>query len=69
MSPAVADSRDEQGTDLTLSCSGAASNLTPLYISEISPPAIRGRLVGMFEMGWQSALPLSPFVNSLSEGR
>jgi len=36
-------------------CSGAASNLTPLYISEISPPAIRGQLVGMYEIGWQSA--------------
>jgi sugar porter (SP) family MFS transporter len=32
---------------------GAASNLTPLLISEISPPAIRGQLVGMYEIGWQ----------------
>lgn len=32
---------------------GAASNLTPIYISEISPPAIRGRLVGLYELGWQ----------------
>lgn len=32
---------------------GAASNLTPLYISEISPAAIRGQLVGMYEIGWQ----------------
>ncbi|SCZ96380.1 BZ3500_MvSof-1268-A1-R1_Chr8-2g10156 [Microbotryum saponariae] len=32
---------------------GAASNLTPLYISEIAPPAIRGQLVGMYECGWQ----------------
>ncbi|GAA5988557.1 hypothetical protein JCM10908_003620 [Rhodotorula pacifica] len=32
---------------------GAASNLTPLYISEIAPPAIRGQLVGMYELGWQ----------------
>ncbi|TNY22236.1 general substrate transporter [Rhodotorula diobovata] len=32
---------------------GAASNLTPLYISEISPPAIRGQLVGAYEIGWQ----------------
>lgn len=32
---------------------GAASNLTPLYISEISPPAIRGQLIGMYEIGWQ----------------
>lgn len=32
---------------------GAASNLTPIYISEISPPSIRGRLVGLYELGWQ----------------
>lgn len=32
---------------------GGASNLAPIYISEISPPAIRGRLVCMFELGWQ----------------
>ena len=32
---------------------GAASNLTPIYISELAPPAIRGRLVGLYEMGWQ----------------
>ncbi|KAL8292485.1 hypothetical protein RQP46_001097 [Phenoliferia psychrophenolica] len=32
---------------------GAASNLTPLYISEISPPAIRGQMVGMYEIAWQ----------------
>ncbi len=35
---------------------GAASNLTPLYISEIAPPAIRGQLIGMYEIG----KPLSP---------
>ena len=33
---------------------GGCSNLTPIYISEVAPPAIRGRLVGMFELGWQS---------------
>lgn len=32
---------------------GAISSLIPIYISEISPPAIRGRLVGMWEIGWQ----------------
>lgn len=32
---------------------GGASNLVPMYISELSPPAIRGRLVGMYELGWQ----------------
>ncbi|KAI5803690.1 general substrate transporter [Geopyxis carbonaria] len=33
---------------------GAASNLTPIYIAEVAPPAIRGRLVGLYELGWQA---------------
>lgn len=32
---------------------GATSMVTPIYISEISPPSIRGRLVGLYEVGWQ----------------
>jgi sugar porter (SP) family MFS transporter len=32
---------------------GGTSNLSPIYISEISPPAIRGRLVGLYEFAWQ----------------
>ncbi|TGO16914.1 hypothetical protein BTUL_0022g00150 [Botrytis tulipae] len=32
---------------------GGCSSLAPIYISEISPPATRGRLVCMFELGWQ----------------
>lgn len=32
---------------------GAASNLSPIFCSEISPPAIRGRLVGLYELAWQ----------------
>ena len=32
---------------------GGASMLTPIYISEISPPAVRGCLVGIYELGWQ----------------
>jgi MFS family permease len=32
---------------------GAASNMVPIYISELSPPAVRGRLVGIYELGWQ----------------
>lgn len=32
---------------------GGISNLIPIYISELSPPAIRGRLVGFYEIGWQ----------------
>ncbi|OCT53313.1 putative quinate permease [Cladophialophora carrionii] len=32
---------------------GGASNLSPIYCSEVAPPAIRGRLVGLYEMAWQ----------------
>ncbi|KAK4229232.1 quinate permease [Podospora fimiseda] len=32
---------------------GGSSNLVPIYISELSPPAVRGRLVGIYELGWQ----------------
>lgn len=32
---------------------GISSNLTPIYIAEVAPPAIRGRLVGLYELGWQ----------------
>ena len=32
---------------------GGCSNMTPIYISELSPPAVRGRLVGIYELGWQ----------------
>ncbi|KAF2127322.1 general substrate transporter [Dothidotthia symphoricarpi CBS 119687] len=32
---------------------GAASNMVPIYIAELSPPAVRGRLVGIYELGWQ----------------
>jgi MFS family permease len=32
---------------------GAGSNICPIYISEMAPPAIRGRLVGVYELGWQ----------------
>lgn len=32
---------------------GACSMVTPIYISEISPPAMRGRIVGIYELGWQ----------------
>jgi MFS family permease len=42
---------------------GAASNLAPIYVSEISPPAIRGRLVGLYELGWQSAGVVGFWIN------
>jgi MFS family permease len=32
---------------------GGCSMIVPIYISELAPPAIRGRLVGMYEFGWQ----------------
>lgn len=32
---------------------GGASNLSPIYNAEIAPPAIRGRLVGLYELSWQ----------------
>lgn len=32
---------------------GGCSGLAPIYISEISPSAIRGKLVGCFELSWQ----------------
>ncbi|EEU40651.1 uncharacterized protein NECHADRAFT_33844 [Fusarium vanettenii 77-13-4] len=56
---------------------GGCSNMTPIYISELAPPAVRGRLVGLYELGWQAGglvgfwinyginkhMPLSPGVN------
>ncbi|KAF8873773.1 general substrate transporter [Infundibulicybe gibba] len=32
---------------------GVASNLAPIYVAEIAPARIRGRLVGLYELGWQ----------------
>lgn len=32
---------------------GGCSGLAPIYISEISPASIRGKLVGCFELSWQ----------------
>ena len=32
---------------------GGCSMIVPIYISEIAPPAVRGRLVGIYELGWQ----------------
>lgn len=36
-----------------ISGSPANEHQVPIYISEIAPPAIRGRLVGTYELGWQ----------------
>lgn len=32
---------------------GGASMVVPIYIAELAPPAVRGRLVGLYELGWQ----------------
>lgn len=32
---------------------GFSTNLTPVYLSEISPPAIRGRVIALYEIGWR----------------
>lgn len=32
---------------------GFLTNLTPVYLSEISPPAIRGRVIALYEIGWR----------------
>ncbi|KAF5317931.1 hypothetical protein D9619_012212 [Psilocybe cf. subviscida] len=44
-------------------CVGAASNLAPIYISEVSPAAIRGRLIGLYELGWQIGAVIGFFIN------
>lgn len=42
---------------------GSSSLIVPQYISECSPPAIRGRLVGLFEVVLQCALVIGFWVN------
>ncbi|KAK9380002.1 quinate permease, partial [Kockiozyma suomiensis] len=42
---------------------GGISNLIPIYVSELSPPAIRGRLVGMWEVGWQIGALVGFWIN------
>ncbi|KAK7983440.1 quinate permease [Apiospora arundinis] len=32
---------------------GGMSNIVPIYCSELAPPAVRGRIVGIYELGWQ----------------
>lgn len=43
---------------------GIASILAPLYISEIAPAAIRGRLVSIYQLGIVSGILLIYFVNA-----
>jgi len=49
----VRAARDTGGQPLTFSSSSCNSAVAPVYLSEISPPAIRGRLVGFYEIGYQ----------------
>ena len=35
----------------------------PIYISEVSPAAIRGRLIGLYELGWQIGAVIGFFIN------
>lgn len=44
---------------------GIASILSPLYIAEISPPLIRGRLVGLQQLAIVTGILLAYFTNSL----
>lgn len=51
------------GRVLTGLAIGASSTLLPIYIAECSPAAIRGRLVGIFEIMLQIALVFGFWVN------
>lgn len=42
---------------------GVASNIIPIFLSELAPPAIRGRLVGLYELGWQIGGLLGFWIN------
>ncbi|KAL0576054.1 hypothetical protein V5O48_005912 [Marasmius crinis-equi] len=42
---------------------GIASNLAPIYVAEIAPPAIRGRLIGMYELCWQIGGTIGFWIN------
>ncbi|KAG8631770.1 hypothetical protein KVT40_000910 [Elsinoe batatas] len=42
---------------------GAVAPVIPVYIAEVSPPSIRGRLVGFFEIGSQGAQMCGFWVN------
>ena len=46
---------------------GGASNLTPICIFELAPPAIRRRLVGPYELGWQAGGLVGDWIN-VSDG-
>ncbi|GAB1206358.1 hypothetical protein APSETT445_005043 [Aspergillus pseudonomiae] len=50
-------------TDCAMQAVGAASMLVPLYTAECSPPQIRGRLVGIFEIGVQVGMCIGFWIN------
>ncbi|TQV96725.1 sugar transporter [Cordyceps javanica] len=45
---------------------GAASLIVPVYIAEVSPPSIRGRLIGIFEIASQGGGMLGFWINYAS---
>lgn len=47
---------------------GLASILAPMYISEIAPPAIRGKLVSIYQLGIVTGILLIYFVNAAIAG-
>ncbi|KAF4968461.1 hypothetical protein FSARC_4155 [Fusarium sarcochroum] len=42
---------------------GASAPVIPVYIAEVAPPAIRGKLIGFFEIGSQGAQMIGFWVN------
>ncbi|CEJ93286.1 Putative Quinate permease [[Torrubiella] hemipterigena] len=46
---------------------GAASLIVPVYIAEVSPPSIRGRLIGIFEVASQGGGMLGFWINYTSD--
>ncbi|KAK8064583.1 quinate permease [Apiospora phragmitis] len=42
---------------------GGMSNIVPIYCSELAPPAVRGRIVGIYELGWQLGGLLGFWIN------
>lgn len=42
---------------------GGCSGLAPIYVSEISPAAIRGKLVGCWEISWQVGGMIGYWIN------
>ncbi|KAI5480441.1 MFS transporter, quinate permease [Pseudohyphozyma bogoriensis] len=44
-------------------CVGGVTTVCPVYLAELSPPAIRGRLVGFYEMGYQLAAIVGFWIN------